>query len=251
MKAIRAALDRATELSFEIVAAQAARRDMTPNEAAEMLRALRRAALEDYQPGEDDDLDDEAAHTEPVGGDPERMRPAPTDLSATADATYAALEARHPDKRPDLIPAVPIEKSRTPEGVYCLHCGLRTTALKRHLHQAHPEFGYRRPKQQLRDPATGRKLPGQYDSDVPDTVADVYRSNWGLPADYSLTTDDLKSRKSGIAKTLNLGHIGRGHLRGAATSAAPEAAQGDAPGDTTRPEASTPQGKTPRRRKVR
>lgn len=245
------ALDRATELAFSVVAAQASRRDMTPKEAADLLRALRRAAMEDYQPGEDDDLDDEAAGAEPVGGDPARMRPAPVDLSPTAEAAHAALEDRYPAKRPELIPAVPIEAAKDHNKITCLHCGGRFDTLKRHLWLAHGEYGYKRPPQ----PKKGEKGT--------DTVADIYRANWGLPDDYELVADSYKSMKSDIAKQLDLGRIGRTNLRSSTTLATaeatpepsgeaptPEAAQEAPPRTATRTTASPASGKPSRRKKA-
>jgi predicted transcriptional regulator len=85
--------------------------------------------------------------------------------------TLPAVEAREP--------AVQIRKSVTPDAVICLECGWKGKMLKRHLASHDLEEG-------------------------------SYRQRWGLKRDHALTAPNYTLRRSEIAKSLGLGHRGRG-----------------------------------------
>ena len=91
-------------------------------------------------------------------------------------------------------PAVPIRRSVHRDYVVCLECGWKGMMLRRHL-------------------MTGHNLsPGQY------------RARWHLPPDHALTAPAYSERRSGLAKKLGLGRLGRG-ASGKATPGSQRAAQ--------------------------
>jgi predicted transcriptional regulator len=75
----------------------------------------------------------------------------------------------------ELIPAVPIRKSITPDYLISLEDGRKLKSLKRHLSA---RYGL---------------------------TPDQYRAKWGLPADYPMTAPNYSSARSALAKTLGLG----------------------------------------------
>ena len=85
-------------------------------------------------------------------------------------------------------PAVPIRQSVHRDHVVCLDCGWRGQMLKRHL-------------------ATGHGLS-----------VDQYRARWNLPREHPMTAPSYSERRSGLAKQIGLGRLGRGSR----TTAAPK-----------------------------
>ncbi|WP_062213043.1 MucR family transcriptional regulator [Aureimonas sp. AU12] len=79
---------------------------------------------------------------------------------------------------PDLVPAVPIKKSVTPDYLICLEDGKSFRSLKRHL-MTH--F---------------------------DLTPDAYRQKWGLPADYPMVAPNYAAKRSELAKAIGLGRKG-------------------------------------------
>jgi len=75
----------------------------------------------------------------------------------------------------ELIPAVPIKKSITPDYLISLEDGRKLKSLKRHLSA---RYGL---------------------------TPDQYRVKWGLPADYPMTAPNYSNTRSELAKTLGLG----------------------------------------------
>lgn len=72
-------------------------------------------------------------------------------------------------------PAVPIEKSVTPDYIICLEDGKRMKMLKRHLR------------------ATYNMTP------------DEYRERWGLPVNYPMVAPNYAKTRQGIARSIGLG----------------------------------------------
>jgi predicted transcriptional regulator len=85
----------------------------------------------------------------------------------------APLAATEPEK-PNLVPAVPIKKSVTPDYIISLEDGRKFKSLKRHL--------------------GGQGL-----------TPDEYRAKWGLPGDYPMVAANYAKRRSELAKSMGLG----------------------------------------------
>ncbi len=79
-----------------------------------------------------------------------------------------------------LKPAVPINKTVTPDHIICLEDGQSFRSLKRHLGTAH------------------QMTPQQY------------REKWGLPADYPMVAPNYAEARSAMAKKIGLGQRRRG-----------------------------------------
>ncbi len=73
------------------------------------------------------------------------------------------------------VPAVPINKSVTPNYVICLEDGMKLKMLKRHLRNAY------------------------------DMSPDEYRQRWGLPSNYPMVAPEYAARRSELAKKIGLG----------------------------------------------
>lgn len=83
-------------------------------------------------------------------------------------------------------PAVPIEKSVTPDYIICLEDGKRMKMLKRHLRTMY------------------------------NMTPDQYRERWGLPANYPMVAPNYAKKRQGIAKTIGLGSHRKGKKKSAA-----------------------------------
>src|SRR6266481_7242483 len=77
--------------------------------------------------------------------------------------------------KPHGAPAVPIQKSVTPDFIVCLEDGLKWKMLKRHLRTAH------------------------------DLSMDEYRKRWNLPWDYPMVAPNYARKRSRLAKQIGLG----------------------------------------------
>lgn len=103
----------------------------------------------------------------------------PADLLKLIASTHATLillqkgEGAEPDV--ELVPAVAIKKSVTPEFVICLEDGKKFKSLKRHL-------------------ATHYGL-----------TPEQYRQKWNLPRDYPMTAPSYSATRSTLAKANGLG----------------------------------------------
>ncbi|AWK85584.1 MucR family transcriptional regulator [Azospirillum thermophilum] len=75
----------------------------------------------------------------------------------------------------ELVPAVPIKKSVTPDYIICLEDGKKLKMLKRHL------------------------------KTVYDLSPDEYRAKWGLPAEYPMVAPNYAKARSEMATKLGLG----------------------------------------------
>ena len=97
------------------------------------------------------------------------------DLLRDVYTTVAALSENDPAFSGAREPAVPINKSITPDFVICLEDGKKLKMLKRYLrthYQMSPED---------------------------------YRRKWGLPADYPMVAPNYAKRRSQFAKDIGLG----------------------------------------------
>ena len=89
-------------------------------------------------------------------------------LKATADGVIS-------ERTKELVPAVPIKKSVTPDYIISLEDGKKFKSLKRHLTT---HYGL---------------------------TPEEYRAKWGLPADYPMTAPNYSNTRSALAKKLGLG----------------------------------------------
>jgi len=105
------------------------------------------------------------------------------DLPDLIDQTFNALrEAEAKETQPiqeDLIPAVPIKKSVTPDYIICLEDGKQFKSLKRHLRNSF------------------------------NLSPDEYRAKWGLPYDYPMVAPNYAAARSALAKKMGLGRKGK------------------------------------------
>lgn len=90
----------------------------------------------------------------------------------------------------ELVPAVSIKKSVTPDYIISLEDGRKFKSLKRYLRTNH------------------------------DLSPDQYRTKWGLPADYPMVAPNYARARSELAKSLGLGQKGSGRGARAAKSEA-------------------------------
>jgi predicted transcriptional regulator len=113
-----------------------------------------------------------------------------TDLPGLIAAVYAQL-AGHATSAPqkvELVPAIPVKKSITPDFIICLEDGKKFKSLKRHLS------------------TTYNLSPAEY------------RAKWGLPADYPMVAPNYAASRSALAKSMGLGQRNQ---RAAAAAAEP------------------------------
>ena len=138
-----AGADDFVHLAAEIAAAYVANNSMSPAEIPTLLKAIH------------------ASLREMAGG--------------MMNGGHAPAEAAAPPK-----PAVPINKTVTPDHIVCLEDGQSFRSLKRHLGTAH------------------NLSPQQY------------REKWGLPADYPMVAPNYAEARSEMAKKIGLGQRRRG-----------------------------------------
>lgn len=99
-----------------------------------------------------------------------------TDTIASVSRALAQLSSAsiEPEKK-ELVPAVPVKKSVTPDFIICLEDGKKLRMLKRHLM------------------STYNLTPAQY------------REKWGLPRDYPMVAPNYAATRSQLAKKIGLG----------------------------------------------
>jgi len=100
------------------------------------------------------------------------------DLISSIHLALANLDAVNtvPQPEPDLVPAVSVKKSVTPDYLICLEDGKRFKSLKRHL-------------------AGLGMTPAQY------------RKKWGLPDSYPMVAANYAATRSALAKKIGLGRL--------------------------------------------
>ena len=89
----------------------------------------------------------------------------------------ASLQGVEPEK-PELIPAISVKKSVTPDYIVCLEDGKKFKSLKRHLRTHY------------------------------DISPEEYRAKWGLPHDYPMVAASYAAMRSHMAKSMGLGQRG-------------------------------------------
>ena len=101
------------------------------------------------------------------------------DLPSLLQSIYAALTktatGQEEEPKAELIPAVPVRKSLTPDYIVCLEDGKKFKSLKRHLRSTY------------------------------DMTPEQYRLKWSLPADYPMVAPNYAKARSELAKTMGLG----------------------------------------------
>jgi predicted transcriptional regulator len=95
-------------------------------------------------------------------------------LIADVHSALGGLGAAAVEEVPELVPAVSIKKSITPDFLICLDDGKRFKSLKRHIGQL-------------------GMTPAEY------------RQKWNLPGDYPMVAPNYSAVRSGLAKTNGLG----------------------------------------------
>jgi predicted transcriptional regulator len=101
------------------------------------------------------------------------------DLPSLLASVYAALtktaEGQQEEPKAELVPAVSVRKSVTPDAIICLEDGKSFKSLKRHLRTTY------------------------------DMTPEQYREKWGLPRDYPMVAPNYAKARSELAKTMGLG----------------------------------------------
>ena len=101
------------------------------------------------------------------------------DLSSLLNSIYAALtktaQGQKEEPKAELVPAVSVRKSVTPDAIICLEDGKSFKSLKRHLRTTY------------------------------DMTPEQYRTKWNLPHDYPMVAPNYAKARSELAKTMGLG----------------------------------------------
>jgi predicted transcriptional regulator len=120
------------------------------------------------------------------------------DLPSLLNSVYAALtktaQGQQEEPKAELVPAVSVRKSVTPDAIICLEDGKSFKSLKRHLRTTY------------------------------DMTPEQYRAKWGLPADYPMVAPNYAKARSELAKTMGLGQQrkkGKAPVEAVANDAAP------------------------------
>jgi predicted transcriptional regulator len=119
------------------------------------------------------------------------------DLPSLLNTVYTALTntaVGQSEEKAELIPAIPVKKSVTPDAIICLDDGKKFKSLKRHLRTTY------------------------------DMTPEQYRAKWNLPADYPMVAPNYAKARSELAKTMGLGQQrkkGSAKIKAAAGEAAP------------------------------
>jgi predicted transcriptional regulator len=116
-------------------------------------------------------------------------------LIETVHAALGALGGQTEQAAPEtqLVPAVPIKKSITPDFLICLEDGKKFRSLKRHL------------------------------GTVYGMTPDAYRAKWSLPRDYPMVAPAYSAVRSKLAKDIGLGRQAGESKAGETGSAEPAA----------------------------
>lgn len=101
------------------------------------------------------------------------------DLPSLLNSIHAALtktvQGQKEEPKAELVPAVSVRKSVTPDAIICLEDGKSFKSLKRHLRTTY------------------------------DLTPEQYRAKWNLPADYPMVAPNYAKARSELAKTMGLG----------------------------------------------
>lgn len=102
------------------------------------------------------------------------------DLIRLVHRALADLQSDRQEAGMAKTPAVAIRRSVTPDYIVCLEDGRKLKMLKRHL----------------------RSVYGMTPED--------YRRKWDLPSDYPMVAPNYAAQRAAFAKSMGLGHSGRG-----------------------------------------
>ncbi len=101
------------------------------------------------------------------------------DLPSLLNSIHAALtktaQGQKEEPKAELVPAVSVRKSITPDAIICLEDGKSFKSLKRHLRTTY------------------------------DMTPEQYRAKWSLPHDYPMVAPNYAKARSELAKTMGLG----------------------------------------------
>jgi len=103
------------------------------------------------------------------------------DLPKLIETVFGSLQTVGPNAVPaplpelELVPAVPVRKSVTPDQIICLEDGKAFKSLKRHLAS---HYGL---------------------------TPEAYRTKWGLPNDYPMVAANYAAKRSELARAIGLG----------------------------------------------
>ena len=101
------------------------------------------------------------------------------DLPLLLQSVYAALtqtvQGQKEEPKAELVPAVSVRKSVTPDAIICLEDGKSFKSLKRHLRTTY------------------------------DMTPEQYRAKWNLPSDYPMVAPNYAKARSELARTMGLG----------------------------------------------
>jgi predicted transcriptional regulator len=112
-------------------------------------------------------------------------------IGAVSRALVQVNTANTEPEKKELMPAVPVKKSVTPDFIICLEDGKKLRMLKRHLMST---YGL---------------------------TPDQYRVKWSLPKDYPMVAPNYARTRSELAKKIGLGKSSRKPADGAAAKKAP------------------------------
>ena len=110
-------------------------------------------------------------------------------IGAVSRALVQVNTANLEPEKKELIPAVPVKKSVTPDFIICLEDGKKLRMLKRHLMST---YGL---------------------------TPDQYRAKWSLPKDYPMVAPNYARTRSELAKKIGLGRSSRKPADGGARKA--------------------------------
>jgi predicted transcriptional regulator len=120
------------------------------------------------------------------------------DLPLLLQSVYAALtktaQGQREEPKAELVPAVSVRKSVTPDAIICLEDGKSFKLLKRHLRTTY------------------------------DLSPEQYRAKWSLPVDYSMVAPNYAKTRSELARTMGFGQQrkkSKAPVEAAANDAAP------------------------------
>jgi predicted transcriptional regulator len=140
-----------------------------------------RARKQRIEPMTENDVDYLALAADVVSAYVSNNSIARADLAPLISSVYASLAghatAKAVPEKQELVPAVSIKKSITPDYIICLEDGKKFKSLKRHLNT---RYGM---------------------------SPDDYRSKWGLPSDYPMVAPNYAASRSELAKKMGLGQV--------------------------------------------
>jgi predicted transcriptional regulator len=109
----------------------------------------------------------------------------PALINSVFSALTQAVAGKAEEPKVELIPAVPVKKSVTPDYIICLDDGKKFKSLKRHLRTTY------------------------------DMTPERYHAKWNLPSDYPMVAPNYAKARSELARTMGLGQARKGRLASA------------------------------------